>query len=205
MPARRPLGVVVATAVVGAGTAATRLAAVPLSALAASPRSIGEGRWWLLVTSCLLADTPWLPSLIGFAIVLSVALYVLTVRDVALSAVVGQICSALIVYGAIGVVRLHDPHALGSAFDSEDYGVSAIIAAWIGAVARIAWTRFPGRRGHLGVAAGCLVCLGVGLAFRPTITFLDSEHVVAFVLGAAVARSSLRRVVPRPPAAATSG
>jgi hypothetical protein len=192
--AGRPLGIVAATAVVGAGTAANRLAALPLSSVAATPRGVGEGRWWLLVTSGLLADTPWLPSLIGFAIVLAVALYVLSVREVATSAVLGQILSALIVYGVIGVARIVDPNAFSSSIDTQDFGGSALIAAWIGAIARVAWMRHPGRRGHLLVAAGCLVCLGVGLAFRPTITFLDGEHVVAFVIGIAAARGSFRLI-----------
>ena len=81
---------------------------------------------------------------------------------------------------------LHGASVLGV----QDYGLSAMIAAWIGAVAGIAWGRYSAPR----VVAGCLLCLGVGLAFRPTLTFLDSEHAVAFVIGIAVVRMSFARV-----------
>jgi hypothetical protein len=190
MRAGRPLGLVAATAVVGAGTAANRLAGLPLSSMAATPRAVDDGKLWLLVTSGLLADTPWLPSLFGFAIVLAVALYVLPPRHVVLAAAAGQIVSALIVYGIIGVARLGEPHAFASVNDLQDFGVSAIIAAWIGGVAAVAWARHS----HVLVVAGCFACLGVGLAFRPTITVLDSEHIVAFAIGTACVSPPFRRI-----------
>jgi len=183
--------VLAVTAVAGAGTAANRLGDVPLASLAATPRAVGEGKLWLLVTSALLADTPWLPSLLGFAVALAAVLYVLPLRQVVVAAVVGQFASTLVVYGIVGGARLLDGHAFASVVDVQDFGLSAMIAAWIGAVACLAWARHS----HLRVVAGCLLCLGVGLAFRPTLTFLDSEHVVAFVLGAAVVRHPLARVV----------
>jgi hypothetical protein len=198
--AGRPLSLVGATAVVGAGTAANRLAGLPLSSLAATPRAVGDGKLWLLVTSGLLADTPWLPSLVGFAIVLAVALCVLPVRDVVVAAAAGQIVSALIVYGIVGVARLVEPHAFASVIDLPDFGVSAMIAAWIGAVAAVAWAR----HNHLLVVAGCFACLGVGLAFRPTITFLDSEHIVAFAIGIACVSPRFRRAVVDPVAAVSA-
>jgi hypothetical protein len=168
---------------------------MPLSSVAATPRVVGDGRWWLLLTSGLLADTPWLPSLLGFAIVLAVALCVLPARRVAAAGAAGQVLSALAVYGVIALARLRDPHAFGSVVDVEDFGVSALIAAWIGAIACALWTRAAGLRNHVFVAAACLGCLGIGLACRPTITFLDSEHLVAFAIGVVVASSWLSRVV----------
>lgn len=176
---------------VGGGTAANRLAGVPLVSVAASPRAVGEGKLWLLVTSALLADTPWLPSLLGFTIVLAVVLYVLPLRQVLVAALAGQIVSTLLVYGIIGGTRLVDGHAFGSVVDLEDFGVSAMIAAWIGAVAAVAWVRHS----HLRVVGGCLVCLAVGLACRPTLTFLDSEHIVAFAIGIVVVRQPFARIV----------
>jgi len=178
-------------AVAGAGTAATRLERVPLASLAATPRAVGEGRLWLLLTSAVVADTPWLPSLLGFGVVLAGALWVLPPRRVVEAAVAGQLLATALVYGIIGAARLVDGHAFASVLGVQDYGLSAMIAAWIGAVAGVAWGRYSAFR----VAAGCLVCLGVGLAFRPTLTFLDSEHVVAFAIGIAVVRVSFARVV----------
>jgi hypothetical protein len=194
MHRRRMLGAAAATAVVGAGTAANRLAGVPLSSWAATPRAVGDGKLWLLVTSGLIADDPWLPSLIGFTVVLVVALHALSVQQVVGAAAVGQVVSALLVYAVVGVVHMLDPHLVASLLGLEDYGLSAMIAAWIGAVAFVGWRRYPTRRGRLAVAAGCVVCLLVGLAFRPHLNFLDSEHLVGFALGAAVASSLPRRV-----------
>lgn len=182
---------------IGAGTAANRLAGVPLSTLAATPREVSDGRVWLLVTSGLLADDPWLPSLIGFAIVLCVALCLLSVRTVMLVAAAGQLLSALAVYSCIDLVRLLDSNAFASVVDLNDYGVSAMIAAWIGAVAGLLWRRGPTRRGHLAVAAGCLLCLAIGIACRPNVTFLDAEHLIAFAAGVTVAGPHLRERVTR--------
>jgi hypothetical protein len=184
---RRIVGTAAATAVVGGSTAANRLAGAPLSWWAATPRAVGNGKLWLLVTSGVLADNPWLPSLLGFAIVLVVALHVLSVPQVIGAAALGQIASALLVYGIVGAAHSVDPHVFRSLLGYEDYGVSAIIAAWIGAIARVGWRKYPTVRGRAAVAAGCVVCLLVGLAFRPDVNFLDSEHLVAFAIGAAVA------------------
>jgi hypothetical protein len=188
------VGAAAATAIVGAGTAANRLAGVPLSQWAATPRAVGNGKVWLLVTSGLLADKPWLPSLIGFTIVLVVALHVLSVPQVVGAAAFGQIASALLVYGLVGAAHVVDPHLVGSLLGFEDYGLSAMIAAWIGAIAFVGWRKYPRTRGRAAVGAGCAVCLLVGLAFRPHLDFLDSEHLVAFAIGAAVASSIPRRL-----------
>lgn len=131
-----------------------------------------------------------LPSLIGFAIVLAVALTVLPARQLVAAAAVGQVASTLVVYGALGLMRLVDAHVFAPAVDLPDFGVSAMIAAWIGALAAVAWARHD----HRLVVAGCFACLGVGLAFRPTLTFLDAEHVVAFAIGVAVVRPGFRTI-----------
>lgn len=187
MRPQRLVGAGAATAVVGAGTAVNRLAGVPLSSWAATPHAVGDGKVWLLVTSGLIADDPWLPSLIGFTIVLVVALHVLSVPQVVGAAAFGQVASALLVYGVLGVAHALDPHLVQSLLGLEDYGLSAMIAAWIGAVAAVAWRRNPGMPGRAGVAVGCLACLLVGLAFRPHLDALDSEHLVAFGFGATAA------------------
>jgi hypothetical protein len=193
--ARRAFGVAAATAVVGAGTAVNRLLGVPLSSFASSPRLVGEGRVWLLLTSGVLADNPWLPSLAGFAVALAVASWVLPGHVVVSAAAAGQVLSALLVYGGVGLVRLLDPRAFGSVVGQSDFGLSAVIAAWIGAVAGVYWGRDPSARGRTMVVLGCLCCLGVGLAFRPHLTFLDSEHIVAFAIGAALVSPAWRAML----------
>ena len=178
--------------VLGSITAANRLGVVPLSSVAASPRAVGDGKLWLLGTSALIADRPWLPSLLGLGIVGCAALAVLSVRAVVIVAAIGHVLSTLVVYAVIGGTRLIEPSAFASVVNLADFGFSAIIAAWIGALARVAWQRRQTRGARLLVAAGCLASAGVGLAFRPDVTFLDSEHVVAFAIGAALADPKLR-------------
>src|SRR5438046_561579 len=66
LPARAA-SICAATAVAGAVTAANRAGWLDLAHLAASPRAVAEGKLWLLLTSGVIADRPWLPSLLGFA------------------------------------------------------------------------------------------------------------------------------------------
>ena len=115
----------VAVAVVGSLTAANGLGKLRLAEVAASPDALGEGKAWLLVTSALIADRPWLPSLLGFGIVGCAALSLCAVRVVVEAAVVGHVLSALAVYGLIDLARLLDPAAFASVFGLADYGLSA--------------------------------------------------------------------------------
>jgi hypothetical protein len=183
----RAVGICAVTAAAGVLTAANRSGAVGLSTLAASPRAIAEGKVWLLLTSGVVADRPWLPSLLGFAIVGFGALSVASVRVVVLAALAGQVFGTLAVYGFLGVVRAIDADAYGSLLGLPDIGLSAIIAAWIGIVAQALWRRNRSRRAHILTVIGCVGCALIGFAFRPNLTVLDSEHLVAFALGVLIA------------------
>jgi hypothetical protein len=72
--------VLVATGTISAVTLATRTRGVSVGSLAASPRAIGDGRVWLLVSSALVADRPAVPSLAGFVLVGLVTLAVCGTR-----------------------------------------------------------------------------------------------------------------------------
>jgi hypothetical protein len=192
---RAGLGASGASVVVGSLTAVTRLGALPLSSVAASPREVGEGKLWLLATSALIADRPWVASLLGFSIVACAALLVFSVRAVVLIAVTGHIGSTAAVYACIAAVRLVDPAAFASVLNLSDFGLSAMIAAWIGALARLYWQRRPSRGHRVLVVAGCLASAGIGIACRPDLTFLDSEHLVAFAIGVVLADVGVRRQV----------
>src|SRR6266566_3414380 len=157
LPARAA-SICAATAVAGAVTAANRAGWLDRAHLAASPRAVAEGKLWLLLTSGVIADRPWLPSLLGFAI-----------------------------YGFLGAADAVDHGAFAQLLDRPDVGLSAIIAAWIGVVSYVFWRRYPSRRAHILNALGCVGCALIGFAFRPDVTALDSEHLVAFALGAAIA------------------
>lgn len=175
------------TGVAGAMTALSGLGWVNESSLAASPSAIAKGRLWLLVTSGLAADRPWLASLIGFAIVAFAALRLAPVRVVVAAALAGHVLATLAVYGLLGIARVIDHDAFASLVRSPDVGLSAIIAAWIGVVSQAVWERFRSHRAHALNVLGCIGCALIGFAFRPDLTALDSEHLVAFALGVAVA------------------
>jgi len=186
-PVVRAAWIGAATALAGLVTIGTRSGAIPLAQLAASPKAVADGRLWLLFTSGVVADRPWLPSLLGFAIVGFAALSVAPARVVVVAALAGHVVATLLVYGFLGIAEAVDGGAFGSLADRPDIGLSAIIAAWIGVVSQAFWRRRPSRRAHLVNALGCVACALIGFAFRPDVTVLDSEHLVAFALGAAVA------------------
>jgi hypothetical protein len=190
---RAVLAVSGATAVATGVTGANRLGELPLSSLASTPDAVADGRLWLLLTSALIADRPAVPSLLGFWIVGVAALLLCSARIVAGAATLGHVCSALAVYGLIALVRVADPHAFASVMQLGDYGLSAIIGAWLGVIARVLWGRHRGRLAHVAVVAGSLGCAGIGIALRPDLTFLDTEHLVAFAIGLAVADPDVRR------------
>ena len=176
-----------ATGATAAVTVANRLDNLSLSAIAATPQAVGDGKAWLILTSGLIADRPAVASLVGFWIVGVAVLLVCSARVAAGVALGGHTLSTLGVYGVVGLARLVDPHAFASVVHVADYGLSAMIAAWLGAIARVFWTRYPSRLNHLLIALGSIGCAGIGLAFRPNVTFLDSEHLLAYAIGAALA------------------
>jgi lambda repressor-like predicted transcriptional regulator len=185
--ARRAVAVSALTTTAGVATLASRSAWLGRSQLAASPRAIAQGRVWLLLTSGVVADRPWLASLLGLAIVAFVALSVARTQLVVLAALAGQVLATLAVYGCVGLSRVLHPGVFHALMNTPDIGLSAIIAAWIGVVAQIFWGRYRSRRARALNALGCIGCGLIGLAFRPSLTVLDTEHIVAFALGVAVA------------------
>ena len=186
MPTARLAGVCVVTGAAGAVTAANRAGLVGLSTLAASPHAIAEGKLWLLLTSGIIADRPWLPSLLGFAIVAFAVLSLASLRVVITAAVAGQVLATLFVYGFLDATRIVDGDAFSRLLDTPDIGLSAIIAAWIGVIAAVLWRRHTTPRARVFICLGCVACVLIGLAFRPNLTAFDSEHLVAFALGVAI-------------------
>ena len=167
---------------------------VSTGSVAASPEQIAEGRVWLLVTSGLLVQQPIVVSLVSF-VALAVFVFVICgVRVLWLSALVGHVLSTVIAYALLAAVRSTDHDVFQGLLSAPDYGVSAIAAAWLGAIAYTMW----GRRGSSlrGRAAIVLSCVAVALFAwmmqrhaQRHLTFLDSEHAFAFVLGILVVRN----------------
>jgi hypothetical protein len=180
-------------------TAANRAGVVGLATVASSPRTAGEGKLWLLATSAFVADTPTAASLLAFAAFAIATLVVCGPRLTWTVAVAGHVGSAAAMYAAIAVTRAIVPSAFESVLSLSDYGTSAMIAAWLGALAAAGWMRYPRLTPRLGVAAFSLLSAGVGWVCRPDLTPLDSEHVVAYAIGVAAVSGAAwaypRRVV----------
>jgi hypothetical protein len=175
------------TLVAGIATVANRTGWLGLSHLAASPQAVAEGKLWLLLTSGVVADRPWLPSLLGFAIVGFAALSLARARVVVVAALAGHVLATLVVYGFLGAADAVDHGAFANLDSQPDIGLSAIIAAWIGVISCMLWRRYRSRRAHALNVLACVACALIGLAFRPDLNVLDSEHIVAFAFGVAVA------------------
>jgi hypothetical protein len=189
-----PLGAL--TAAVSAVTALERTGHVSAATLAPSAQSFAAGRVWLVATSVLVADRPAAPSIAGFLVVGLATLALFGPKVVWLSAALGHIGSALAAYGAIALARALDPDAFASVFSLVDYGTSAVIAAWLGAIAYRLWSRDP----RLSVLL-CVAAVVVGWLLHPQLTALDTEHLVAALAGIAVAHYSSRVRARRKPAA----
>lgn len=185
-------------AVVSALTVAERARLVPLSVLAASPHAVAEARVWLLLTSGLLVQSPLFWSLLSFALLGALTLEVCGSRVLWISAVAGHIASTLVVYGLLAFARSLDPGAFNALLTAPDYGVSAISAAWLGAIASVSW-RARGRtmRGRLATAFAVLATAVFAWMLHNHVSFLDLEHVVAFFIGITVAAVGSRAADPK--------
>jgi len=176
-------------------TLAQRAGVFSLSTIASTPDSFWDGRIWLILTSAPVAQSPLSLSLMSLIVVVVAVGGGCGSGVLGAQVVIGHAGSTLGHYAAIGALALADRDTVSNLLSEEDYGVSAIFAAWLGAAAARCWLR---RRGawpeKLGVV---LVCLGTGLVAwlvrgEPTPSVLDSEHIVAFAVGAAIAAAPLR-------------
>ena len=175
-------------AVVSALTALQRVGAVPLASLAASPREVADGRLWLLVTSGAIAADPLLWSLLSFYALAFLTLALCGPRILWLAALIGQAFSTLLGYSLIGVARFLDPGAFHQLVSAPDYGLSAISAAWLGAIAAIGWRTRRQSIGRAAIVLGCVAIACLAWFVRGKgLDLLDSEHVFAFAIGVGVA------------------
>jgi len=171
-------------AVVAWLTLAVRAHDVPLAIFAASAAKVAEGEIWLLPTSALVVDRPVYVGLVAFGLLGFAALRICGTRVFWVVAVVGHIGSTLAVYAIIWASRLTDPDVFTGAFARQDFGVSAMQAAWVGAIAATAWRRAGADpRARLFVGAGVCALAGVGWWLHPDPSILTTEHLFAFLIG----------------------
>ncbi len=174
-------------AVVGGLTLLRIHGIVSVHALASSPDQLAEGHVWLLATSGIVLEGPLVAGMLGFAALAVTALLVCPPRVLFLSALLGHVCSTVLAYLGLGLVRVFEPEAFRFFVTAPDYGVSAIAAAWLGAVAAITWTRRRGRAGRLFTVIFVVAVTAFGWSLRRDLNALDSEHVIAFAIGIGLA------------------
>jgi hypothetical protein len=180
--------------IVSSVTAAEHARLIPLSDVSSSPHAVAEARLWSLLTSALLVSSPLFWSLVSFALFAAVTLRFCGARVLLISGLAGHIASTLVVYALLALTRTFDPRAFEALLKAPDYGVSAVSAAWLGAMASVSWrARYRTPRGRIATA---LVVVGIalfGVYLRRHVGFFDLEHVVAFAIGV-VAAVGLSRV-----------
>jgi hypothetical protein len=163
------------------------------SALASSPHQIAEGKLWLLITSGLVVQAPVVLSLASFAVLAFAVLIVCSARVLWYSAVLGHVLSTLALYGLIGTFRLADPDSFASLVSRPDYGVSAISAAWLGAIAATAWQRRGNSlRERTHIVLSCAAIGAFAWMVKRHLNILDTDHVVAFSIGVTLASNRAR-------------
>lgn len=170
--------------IVAAFTLATAVHALSLTLFAASAARIASGRVWLLVTSALIVDRPVVIGLAAFAVLALVTLRCCGIRVFWLAAAVGHAGSTLIVYAIIGASQLANAQMFTSDAVRPDFGVSAMQAAWVGAITATAWRRAgsdPRARSLVGV--GVCAIAGVAWWLHPDPSILTTEHLFAFLIG----------------------
>jgi len=179
-------------------TLAQQAGAFSLSAITASPEQVGDGSLWLLLSSGLVAQTPIALSLLSLGVVAVLVQALCGSWTLWLSAVIGHSASTVMVYLVIGSVALADRDVVGRLLAEQDYGVSAIFAAWLGVVAARIWLR-PGARwaDKLGTILLCLGTVLVAWLVRgePAPSVLDTEHLLAFAIGWSLGAAQKRRRV----------
>jgi len=174
--------------VVATMTAAEATGVIRVGMVAASPRRIASGQLWLLITSGLIVQKPFALSLLSFAALGALTLAVCGCRVLAWAALLGHVTSTLIVYGALTLVRVAEPGPFAGLWSAPDYGVSAIAAAWLGAVACVVWRRrAPTLAGKAPIVISCAAIAAFGWMLRGHLNVLDSEHGFAFMIGALLA------------------
>jgi hypothetical protein len=173
--------------IVTVSTLAIRAHDISVSIFAASAEKIGAGEIWLLPASALVVDRPVYVGLVAFGLLGFAALRICGTRVFWVVAVMGHIGSTLAVYAIIGASRLTDPDVFTRALASQDFGVSAMQGAWVGAIAATTWDRAGADpKGRAFVASGVCAIAGVAWWLHPDPSILTTEHLFAFLIGCGV-------------------
>ena len=176
-----------------AGFAVTRAATgdPDPSRLASTPAGVAAGRAWTLVTSGLVIDGRPVPQLVGAALVVGGVVRGLGGPTFWRVAAAGHVGATLIAYAGIGVLWLGRPADVAGVVHRPDYGISAVWAAALGALL-VAGVARSGRHRHAYLVASVVFATGFVALVPLEGELADFEHLLAFVLGVAVAELRVR-------------
>jgi hypothetical protein len=175
-------------------TLAVRAHDLPLASFAASVAKVADGEVWLLPASAFVVDRPVYVGLVAFGVLAFATLRICGVTVFWVAAAAGHIGSTLAVYAIVGASRVNDSDAFMSAFSRQDFGVSAMQGAWVGAVAATAWVRAGADlRARVSVISGVCAVAGVAWWLHPDPSILTTEHLIAFLVGWAVVGANVLR------------
>jgi hypothetical protein len=163
---------------------------------ASSPLRFEAGKFWLLFTNALICAGPRGASFFALVLFGLVTLYFCGSRILWTAAALGHVFSTLCVYSMIALTRFVDRSAFDHVLSGKDIGVSAICAAWLGALAATEWrARGRTRNGKVAIVVAVAAIGAIAYVVNPHLTALDSDHVFAFAIGAAVALVPVRALV----------
>jgi uncharacterized membrane protein len=146
---------------------------------------MAAGRLWTLVTSGFIIAGPPLPQLVMTGAVAVAVVRLAGGRLWWTSAIAGHVGATFIAYAGVAILYGADRSVTEGVVHAPDYGISAVWAATIGTLLVVLH-----RRGaHPRITAACTVgLLGAFLALVGVDGELaDVEHLLAFVIGLAVA------------------
>jgi hypothetical protein len=180
-------------------TVATENGSLRVEALASSPVRFEQGKLWFLFTSGLIVQQPIVISLASFVALATLVFVVCGTRLLWIVAVAGHVGSTVLAYSALAAVRAVDPPSFQGLLSHPDYGVSAISAAWLGAIAAAGWRRRGQTvRGRIGIGFAVFAIAVFAYMLRRGLTILDSDHVIAFAIGIALVVSKRGLLVSHP-------
>lgn len=157
------------------------------AALASSPERLAHGAVWTLASSALVIDGPHVGQIAMTTIATAWVLATLGGRAFWRVAIAGHVGATLLAYTGIAVLWLVMPsRSMEQVTDAPDFGISAVWAALLGAIAVAGVRLGRSRRRRLTGAAGLAVLAAFALLVPLDGELSDVEHLLAFLAGALV-------------------
>jgi hypothetical protein len=163
------------------------------ASLASTPDGVAHGRVWTLLSSGLIVNGVPVAQLAGTALVVAATLRAFGGAMFWVIALTGHVGATLLTYVGVGLLSATAAGDVDRVIDAPDYGISAVWAACLGALAVKGSMRGPDAVGRLSAVLGLggLVLFAALVPLGPDVAAV--EHLLAFALGGAVVVIAERR------------